>query len=245
MRHTFADSSQTMLWFDLDDTLWDMSGNSVICLRELYDTQGLDRWFPTSQEWDSIYHRINHELWDQYSRAEISREFLKTERFARPLRLGGADEEVALEMSKRFDKLYLDSLGSKTAMIDGARELLDSLSARGYRMGIVSNGFREVQYNKLKSSAIDRYFDIVVLSDEIGINKPDRRFFDYAVSKASSQLLNNIVIGDNYQTDILGALNAGWKAIWFNPERKTVNALPEDVIAVASLKDVAHLFDKP
>ena len=206
----FADPTQSILWFDLDDTIWAMTANSVICLRELYYSQRLDRWFATPEEWDEVYHRINHELWSQYSRAEISRDFLRTERFARPLRIGGASPDEALEMSKVLDKLYLDLLGSKTALIEGARELLDALSARGYRMGIVTNGFREVQYNKMRSSDIEKYFDVVVLSDEIGINKPDRRFFDYAVDKASSQHLNNIMIGDNYTTDILGSLGAGW-----------------------------------
>lgn len=231
-----------MLWFDLDDTLWAMTANSVICLRELYDTQRLDRWFATPEEWDEVYHRINHELWSQYSHAEISRDFLRTERFARPLRIGGAAPEEALEMSKALDKLYLDLLGSKTALIDGARELLDALAARGYRMGIVTNGFREVQYNKMRSSDIEKYFDTVVLSDEIGINKPDRRFFDYAVGKASSQHLNNIMIGDNYATDILGALGAGWKAVWFTGGKERTTEADGDVTICDTLEEVEKLF---
>lgn len=242
MSRCFADPKQSMLWFDLDDTLWAMTANSVICLRELYDTQRLDRWFATPEEWDEVYHRINHELWSQYSRAEISRDFLRTERFARPLRIGGASPEEALEMSKVLDKLYLDLLGSKTALIDGARELLDALSARGYRMGIVTNGFREVQYNKMRSSDIEKYFDTVVLSDEIGINKPDLRFFDYAVSKASSQHLNNIMIGDNYTTDILGALGAGWKAVWFTGGADPSNDTDRKVTVAETLGEIAKLF---
>lgn len=242
MNRCFADPKQSMLWFDLDDTLWAMTANSVICLRELYDTQRLDRWFATPEEWDEVYHRINHELWSQYSRAEIIRDFLRRERFARPLRIGGASPEEALEMSKVLDKLYLDLLGSKTALIDGARELLDALSARGYRMGIVTNGFREVQYNKMRSSDIEKYFDTVVLSDEIGINKPDRRFFDYAVSKASSQHLNNIMIGDNYATDILGALGAGWKAVWFTGGADPSNDTDRNVTVAETLEEIANLF---
>ena len=242
MSRCFANPAESMLWFDLDDTLWAMTDNSVVCLRELYDSQRLDRWFATPEEWNEVYHRITHELWSQYSHAEISRDFLRTERFARPLRIGGASEQEALEMSKVLDKLYLDLLGSKTALIDGARELLDALAARGYRMGIVTNGFREVQYNKMRSADIEKYFDVVVLSDEIGINKPDRRFFDYAVGKASSEHLNNIMIGDNYTTDILGALGAGWDAVWFTGANGQTGEAAGEVTMCDTLEEVKKLF---
>ncbi|MDE5554631.1 MAG: YjjG family noncanonical pyrimidine nucleotidase [Muribaculaceae bacterium] len=209
------ETRDVMLWFDLDDTVWDMSGNSVLCLRELYESQGLGRWFESHEQWDEIYHKINRELWEQYGRGDITRDYLRSERFARPLRIGGVPPADAEVMAVTFDKLYLDSLGQKTALVDGARELLDYLSERDYKMGIVSNGFREVQYNKLRSSGIDRYFDPVVLSDDAGINKPDRRFFDYAMERAGSRDKHNIIIGDNLTADIQGALDAGWEAIWF------------------------------
>lgn len=209
-----VDPAGTMLWFDLDDTLWDMWGNSVLCLRELYESQGLAQWFPTYQEWDEVYHRINRELWDQYGRGDITRDYLRSERFARPLRIGGMDDARARDMAVELDGLYLDSLGCKTALVPGAKEILDYLAGRGYRMGIVSNGFREVQYNKLKSSGIDGYFSTVVLSDDAGVNKPSARFFDYALEHAGSQSLRNIIIGDNLKADIDGALDYGLEAVW-------------------------------
>lgn len=237
------DKRDIMLWFDLDDTIWDMTGNSVICLRELYDSQGLGRWFESPRQWDDIYHLINRELWDQYGRGDITRDFLRSERFARPLRLGGVPAADAESMAMVFDKLYLDSLGRKTALIDGARDILDYLSARGYRMGIVSNGFREVQYNKLRSSAIDRYFDLVVLSDDAGINKPDCRFFEYAMERASSADSRNIIIGDNLTADIIGALDAGWEAIWFNRHPAAdSHVMPESASSICRLADLRQRF---
>lgn len=215
-----------MLWFDLDDTLWDMTGNSVICLRELYDEHNLNRFFSSPQDWDEIYHRINTGLWERYSKGEISRDFLRAERFAAPLRLVGVEESQAQAMSKSFDTEYLDRLGSKSTLIDGARELLDRLKNKGVKMGIVSNGFHEVQYRKMKSSDIDNYFDYVVLSDDAGVNKPDRRFFEYAERKAGSEKERNLIVGDNIHTDVIGALIAGWDAVWFNPREEE---LPEDI----------------
>lgn len=237
------DARDVMLWFDLDDTLWDMSGNSVLCLRELYESQRLDRWFESHEQWDDVYHKINRELWEQYGRGDITREYLRSERFARPLRIGGVPAADAELMATTFDKLYLESLGKKTALIDGARELLDYLSAGGYRLGIVSNGFREVQYNKLRSSDIDRYFDLVVLSDDAGINKPDRRFFEYAMDRANSRDLHNIIIGDNLTADIQGAIAAGWDAIWFCRDVDNLHAdEAKSYDTILSLKDLEKHF---
>ena len=240
MIRRFADPSSMMLWFDLDDTLWDMSGNSVVCLRELYESQRLDRVFASPEEWNRIYHEINRTLWDQYGRGEISRDYLRSERFARPLRLVGVADDEAAGMSKDFDRLYLDSLGRKTKLVDGAREILEYLRLRGYRAGIVSNGFREVQYNKLKSSAIDGYFDIVVLSDDAGYNKPDPRFFSYALDKAGSRELRNIVIGDSLTADIAGAVRAGLEAIWLRRDPSETTDL--NVMTIDSLRELEKIF---
>lgn len=223
---TYTSEGIAMLWFDLDDTLWDMNGNSIICLRELYDAHGLGRFYKDHEEWDRIYHRINFELWDQYSRGEITRDFLRSERFSRPLREVGVDPKTADELSAQFDTEYLARLGSKTALVPGAMELLQNLQAKCYRMGIVSNGFREVQFNKLRSSGIDGFFDVVVLSDDAGYNKPDRRFFEYAERMAGTVGKKNVIVGDNLSTDIKGALAARWGAVWFNPGQVSV---PEDV----------------
>lgn len=206
-----------MLWFDLDDTLWDMTGNSIVCLREIYDDRNLARFFDSPGQWDEIYHNINASLWERYSRGEISQDFLRLERFAAPLRLMGVNASDAENLSRILDPLYLSCLGSKPDLIDGASDILTYLSARGYRMGIVTNGFREVQYNKLRSSAIDAFFDSVILSDDAGINKPAPEFFRFAEAKAATAGGRNLIVGDNALTDVEGALNAGWDAIWFNP----------------------------
>lgn len=237
------DAREVMLWFDLDDTLWDMSGNSIICLHELYESHGLDRWFESHEQWDEIYHKINRELWEQYGRGDISRDYLRSERFARPLRIGGVPAPDAERMAVTLDKQYLNSLGQKTALIEGARELLDYLSSRGYKMGIVSNGFREVQYNKLRSSDIDRYFDLVVLSDDAGINKPDRRFFEYAMERADSREMHNIIIGDNLTADVQGAIDAGWKAIWFCRNKENLQTeQPKSYETIFTLKELEKRF---
>lgn len=232
-------SRDAMVWVDLDDTVWDMRGNSELCLGELYAEEGIDRYFADKETWSRIYHEINLGLWQRYSRGEISRDYLRRERFASPLRLAGVGDDEAMRLSDYYDMVYLSRLGRKTGLVDGAREFLGYLKDRGYRLGVLSNGFREVQYDKMRSGGIDGYFDVVVLSDEIEVNKPDRRLFDYALSKAASGRRVNVMIGDNIETDIAGAVNAGWPAIWYNPG----GAVMPDGLSGAGVSDVAALAD--
>ncbi|MBO4593356.1 MAG: HAD-IA family hydrolase, partial [Bacteroidaceae bacterium] len=137
------------------------------------------------------------------------------ERFRRPLSAGeGIDvtEELCLEMSDRF----LDFCASKPGVVDGAHELMEYLRRRGYRMHMTSNGFHEVQYKKLKACGLRPYFDTIILSEDAGANKPSSAFFDYALRQSGAERQTTLMIGDNLQTDILGALNAGIDALLFN-----------------------------
>lgn len=232
-------SNDAMVWVDLDDTVWDMRGNSELCLGELFAEEGIDRYFTDHETWSRIYHEINLGLWQRYSRGEITRDYLRRERFASPLRMAGVGHDEAVRLSDYYDKAYLSRLGRKTALVDGARDFLDYLRGRGYGLGVLSNGFKEVQYDKMRSGGIADYFDVVVLSDEIEVNKPDRRLYDYALVKAGSADRLNIMVGDNIETDIAGAINAGWPAIWYNPRRE---AIPE-ALAGADISDAATLAD--
>lgn len=213
------------VWLDLDDTLYDFQAASLIALGKVHADLNLGRFFRSVDEWIDIYHRHNSALWKLYNRAEITKEFLKMERFRRPLVEAGADDATARQLSLQLDPLYLDLLGRAGCTIPGAIELLQSLHSNGFKVGILSNGFTEVQHKKLHSSGIAPYVDCVVLSDEIGINKPDRRLFDYALQKAGTTASAALMIGDNPDTDIAGATAAGWRARLFNPAEDSLYAL--------------------
>ena len=238
----------TNLFIDFDDTLYDTHGNAVIALRETFEEFRLDRFFANPQVFYDAYWAANIDLWTRYSKGEITRPYLIIERFRRPLSAGeGIDvtEELCLEMSDRF----LDFCASKPGVVDGAHELMEYLRRRGYRMHMTSNGFHEVQYKKLKACGLRPYFDTIILSEDAGANKPSSAFFDYALRQSGAERQTTLMIGDNLQTDILGALNAGIDALLFNRwsidagEKGKVKAQFETQFStVDSLRDIMDLL---
>ena len=203
------------LFIDFDDTLYDTHGNAVIALSEIFDDFHLERFFSDPQVFYDAYWWANIDLWSRYSKGEISRDYLIVERFRRPLSEGcgmNVTEALCLEMSDKF----LEYCSSKPGVVDGAREVMAYLKERGYRMHMTSNGFHEVQYKKLAVCGLRDYFDTIVLSEDAGVNKPSPLYFDYALKVTGAKREATLMIGDNLQTDIMGALGCGIDAMLFN-----------------------------
>lgn len=205
------------IWFDLDDTLYDFASSSLIALRQVYDKYDLGRYFESMELWVDTYHRHNAALWRQYNAALITQQKLRFDRFYLPLQEGGMGDAENLRLNPVLDVDYLDMLGSTGLLLDGAKEALAHLRSRGYRIGILSNGFRGVQHEKLRTSGIAGQVDEVVLSDDINVNKPDRRIYDHALRLSEASAGETLMIGDNPDTDIAGAVRAGWKAMLYAP----------------------------
>lgn len=230
------------LFIDFDDTLYDTYGNAVIALRETFDTYQLGRYFADPQVFYDAYWEANIDLWSRYSRGEIKRDYLIVERFRRPLSAGNGlrvTEELCLEMSD----VFLGFCCSKPWVVDGAHELMEYLNKQGYRMHMTSNGFHEVQYKKLAACRLTDYFDTIILSEDAGVNKPSPLYFDYALKVSGAERDTTLMIGDNLQTDIQGALNAGIDALLFN--RWNVNPEEADkrpTFVVDRLLDIKNIL---
>lgn len=194
---------------DLDDTLLDFKASERLSfdrtLQKLGGAQSLDTLF-------AIYQRENERLWKDFEANRIAKDFLKVERFRR------AFTELKLELDpEAASKIYLEALPETVVLIDGARELCEWLSRRG-EVGIVTNGIQSVQEQRIKKSGLAAYIGFVCVSEQAGFAKPDPRFFDYSVRQAKQFTPDQtLMVGDRFDTDILGAHNFGIDCCWYNP----------------------------
>ena len=221
------------LFVDFDDTLYDTHGNAVVALQETFEAFHLERYFSDPQVFYDAYWMANIDLWSHYSKGDITRDYLIVERFRRPLmaseifRAEANSSLFILNYSLKLSDVFLDFCSNKPGVVEGAHELMDYLKGRCYRMHMTSNGFHEVQYKKLAACGLRDYFDTIILSEDAGVNKPSPLYFDYALKMAGADRQTTLMIGDNLQTDILGALHAGIDALLFNRWEVAVDEAPQ------------------
>jgi YjjG family noncanonical pyrimidine nucleotidase len=226
------------VFIDLDDTLWDFHANAKSSLEEIYDERNLGQYFDSFDQYFNLYAKRNIELWEMYGKGTISKEALSLERFEHPLIQVGIDNAP---LAKEIGEQYLGLLPTRTMLVPYAKELLDYLFHK-YPLTVVSNGFVEVQYKKLKSCHIEQYFAHVVLSEAAQALKPDKRIFEYALKLNNATASETIMIGDSYDSDILGAQNSGIDQIYFNPNQKPENIKKTVTYQVKSLREILDIL---
>ena len=204
------------LFIDLDDTIYDFSAASRESFHETYDLLHYERYFDSFEQYMQIYEPYNLELWRIYGEGKITKAELNRRRYLHPLETVGVNDP---QLAETFCHEALGRIPTKNKLVDGAMELLEYLKPK-YRMHILSNGFKELQSHKMRTSGILHYFDSLILSEDIGINKPRRELFEYALQKSGSQVSDSIMIGDMFDTDIAGAAGIGMEQIYYNPKEK-------------------------
>ncbi len=202
------------LFFDLDHTLWDFDSNAKESLAELYTTFELESKLVSPFElFYSTYLKQNTILWDRFEKGFITSEELKWKRMWRSLlefKIG--DEILAKEMSIKF----LEILPTKKKVFEYTFEILDYLVQKEYSIHIITNGFEKTQWSKLNNSNLAKYFTHVITSEVSNSMKPQKEIFEYALKKTKGHISECIMIGDNLNADIQGALNAGMDTIFVN-----------------------------
>lgn len=226
------------IFFDLDRTLWDFEQNSITTLKEMFQKNNLlELRVESFDEFFSVYKKINHELWTDYKDGKIKKDYLSFERFNKTLQHFGIENK---DLAKTLSIDYITISPMQTILFPFTFEILDYLKSKNYKLHIITNGFKEVQKVKLKNSKLENYFDLIIISEEVGFKKPSPEIFEISIEKAKAKKEDCLMIGDDLETDIKGALAANMDAIWVNfIDEKNIF---ENVIEVNSLKELQDIL---
>lgn len=205
------------IFFDLDHTLWDFDKNAEETLYELFHKYELSKLgMDSADTFIETYTRNNHELWASYHLGHISKQQLRETRFKKTfIELGFSPDIVPSD----FENDYLRICPTKTNLFPQTIEILGYLSGK-YQLHLISNGFKESTEIKLNTTGLAPFFKTIIISEIVGINKPDRAIFEFAVRAAGALKNDSLMIGDSLEADIRGAMAFGMDAIYFNPGRK-------------------------
>lgn len=218
----------TDVFFDLDHTLWDFEKNSALAFETVFKMQNVS---VDMTEFLHHYVPLNRTYWERYRKDEITQKELRFGRLKDSFDL--INYTISNDLVELLSLEYIHYLPKFNHLYDGTIEILDYLQPK-YNLHIITNGFAEIQENKLNNSYITHYFKSITNSEMAGVKKPNQLIFNYALNLAKAKKENSIMIGDCLEADVQGALDAGLDAVFFN----------ENKVPVANtIKQVNHLLE--
>ncbi|RKS44942.1 putative hydrolase of the HAD superfamily [Gillisia mitskevichiae] len=217
------------VYFDLDHTLWDFDKNSALTFEVIFKEENIGL---ETQDFLNTYIPINMEYWAKYRNNLVSKESLRVGRLRDSFK--ALKIQVSDEVIDNLSNRYISVLPSFNHLLQDTKETLKYLRPN-YKLHIITNGFEEIQHNKMQNSQISEYFDTITTSEEAGVKKPHLQIFNIALLKANATPENSIMIGDSYEADIEGAKNAGLQAVFFDYyDKKEIMQVPQ----IQKLKDL-------
>ena len=230
------------LFFDLDRTLWDFDRNSREALEEIFleIAQPNLPEHKTAAEFIPVYEAENEKCWKEYREGYITKEELRPLRFRKAVEGLGIPAFDGMEaLAEAMGTAYVNRAPYRTALFDGAIDVCRTLKARGHRMFILTNGFEEVQHIKVNRSGLEPFFDGVFTSDALGFKKPHPECFSKGLVLANSRADRAVMIGDDLECDVDGAIQAGWRAVHFDPSQPpSLSASPRRISALQTLLEL-------
>ena len=221
----------TDIFFDLDHTLWDFDKNSALTFEKIF---ALNNVSVDLYEFLRHYESINMSYWKLYREEKIDKPALRFGRLNDAF--NAVKYVVSVDIINKLSDDYIEYLTTFNHLFLDALEILDYLKDN-YNLHIITNGFSEVQKGKMDNSKISHYFKTITDSEMVGVKKPNAKIFEYALQLAETSASKSIMIGDNYEADILGAQNIGMHVIHFNIQNiKNDNG----VYQISALKDLKH-----
>ena len=226
------------IFIDLDNTVWDFSQNSTDTFREIYEKYHFERYFDSFEQFFALYKKKNEELWMKYGNGQITKDNLNAIRYAYPFRQVDAYDEKLIHA---YTEDYMRHIALKKKLMPHVREALEYLHAN-YDLYILSNGFRELQTQKLRFSGVERYFKKVILSEDIGVHKPNPIIYNFALSSTQSILSTSIMIGDSWTTDMAGAQHAGMDHIYYNTQGDSIVRRPRPTYEIKEWLEIMRIL---
>ena len=218
------------VFFDLDHTLWDFEKNSDLTFQKVFTINNINTDLNSFLQ---VYRPINFNYWKLYREEKVTKNELRYGRLKKTF--DAINYAISDEMIDVIAEQYIDCLADFNYLFDGTFEILEYLKEK-YTLHIITNGFDEIQSKKMINSKIHQYFDKVITSESVGVKKPNPKVFIYALELAKANKENSIMIGDNLEADINGALKVGMKAIHCNFENEIVNS--DGFISITSLLEI-------
>lgn len=219
------------IFFDLDHTLWDFEKNSALAFETIFKKHKME---VPLQEFLKYYVPINLKYWEWFRNETINQSQLRYGRLRETFDL--LDFEIEEEKIMFLSQEYIFYLPQFNFLFDGAIAILDYLKPK-YNLHIITNGFQEIQNNKLKNANIGHYFQTVTNSEMAGVKKPNPKIFEYALRQANATNIASIMIGDCIVADVNGALDIGMDAILFNANRISISQNVKQVSHLLQLKE--------
>ena len=224
------------IFFDLDHTLWDFDKNSDLTFFKILKKNDISI---DVSKFLNCYHPINRKYWEMYRLNKVSKADLRYFRLSDTFKKLNYDINDNLINQLAID--YIEHLSDFNHLIPDTLTVLDLLKSK-YKMHIITNGFKEVQKRKLQKSDLIEYFETITISEDVGVKKPHKLIFDHALTAANANVENSVMIGDNFNADILGALGVGMKAIYYD-FHKTNEQERENLIIIKNLKELIKILN--
>lgn len=222
--------------FDLDHTLFDFEASKEVAFSNVVASLGISEASAVSRL-AAQFHDVERPLWKGLESGELTLASLNHRRWQGLLDVADLEAEAD---AATLGAAYLFELGRNGGFFPGARDVLETLHG-DFLLGMITNGYAEVQRARMEHFDFGHLFGPVVISSEIGVAKPDRRFFDVARAQVSDDITNDeiLVVGDSLSSDMAGAVGYGLDAVWFNPSKLPV---PSDLAITWSVQDLYEVI---
>jgi putative hydrolase of the HAD superfamily len=227
------------IFFDLDNTLWDFEKNSYLAMLHVFRRFEIPSNRVSFDNFFQCYSRHNHLLWESYRNKGITKKELTKKRFQdtfNELEIEGVDPE-------RMNAEYLAEMPKQNKLLTGVRETLNYLKTKNYQLFIITNGFKEVQYEKLVNAGIDGYFTKIFVSEDVKSPKPSYEIFEYAIKSSNAKKLKSLMVGDDWETDIMGASKFGIDSAYLNNSNdKEKGETSQEIYFLNKLNDLMNIL---